>query len=210
MRIVHGASASPFVRKVRVALAEKGLDYELKPVFPFNVSPEYKKISPLGKIPCYQDGDFTLPDSSCIVAYLEKVSPQPALHPSDPKLYARALWYEEYADTRMVEIMGPVFFQRVIRKNLMKQEPDEELVKKSLARLPEICDYLEAEIGNSDFLVGNRFSIADIAVASPFVNLRHAGERVDEKRWPKLGAYLKRIHARPSFKALLSEEQLPA
>jgi len=43
MRIVHGASASPFVRKVRVALAEKGLDYELRPLLPFNVSAEYDK-----------------------------------------------------------------------------------------------------------------------------------------------------------------------
>jgi glutathione S-transferase len=60
---VYGANASPFVRKVRVFLAEKGLPYHLEPVFPFNPTPEYKKMSPLGKIPAYQEGDVTLSDS---------------------------------------------------------------------------------------------------------------------------------------------------
>ena len=55
MRKVHGVGASPFVRKVRVALAEKGLDYELEPVLPFGASAEFKKISPLGKIPVLQE-----------------------------------------------------------------------------------------------------------------------------------------------------------
>ncbi len=210
MPIVHGANLSPFVRKVRVALAEKGIAYELKPLVPFGVSDEFKKKSPLGKIPCYEDGDFVLPDSSCIAAYLEKAQPQPALYPSDPKLYGRALWYEEYADSRMVEIIGTIFFQRVVRPLVMKQDPDEALVKTAIGRLPEIFDYLEREIGGNDYLVGNRFGIADIATASPLVNLRHAREKIDAKRWPKLAAYAERIHARPSFKALLAEEQIPA
>ncbi|NIR35171.1 MAG: glutathione S-transferase family protein, partial [Actinobacteria bacterium] len=47
---LHGVNASPFVRKVRVALIEKGIDYELIPVMPMGVSEEFKKISPLGKI----------------------------------------------------------------------------------------------------------------------------------------------------------------
>jgi glutathione S-transferase len=58
--------------------------------------------SPLGKIPCFQDGDYTLPDSSCIIAYLERTNPRPALYPEDPKEYGRALFLEEYADSRLV------------------------------------------------------------------------------------------------------------
>ena len=71
--ILHGVNASPFVRKARIALAEKGVDYELVPVMPMGQTQEYMKMSPLGKIPCYQEGDFTLPDSSCIIAYLERI-----------------------------------------------------------------------------------------------------------------------------------------
>jgi glutathione S-transferase len=81
---ILGANLSPFVRKVRVYLAEKNIPYELEPVNPFTAGPEYCKISPLGKIPARQDGNVTLADSSVICAYLEKKHPQPTLFPADP------------------------------------------------------------------------------------------------------------------------------
>jgi glutathione S-transferase len=207
MPILHGAKLSPFVRKTRVALAEKGIEYTSNPIVPFGVSEEYRRKSPLGKIPCWEDGDFVLPDSSCIIAYLEKVQPKPALYPSDPKQYGRALWYEEYCDTKLVETTGVIFFQRFVRKNLFKQEPDEELVQKTLREAaPKVFDYLENELGDREVLVGSHFSVADIAATSPFVNFRHGGETVDAKRWPNLAAYVERIHARPSFKAVIESE----
>ena len=72
---------------------------------------------------------------------------------------------------------------------------------------PKVFDWLESQIGDREWLVGTRFGIADIAMASPFVNFGHAGESVDAKRWPRLAAYLQRVHARPSFKALIEEER---
>ncbi|MCZ6785172.1 MAG: glutathione S-transferase family protein [Proteobacteria bacterium] len=205
---IHGVNASPFVRKTRVVLAEKGIDYELIPVMPIGVSDEYKKISPLGKIPCYQDGDYVLPDSSCIIAYLERIHPNPAIYPADPKQFGRALWYEEYGDTKAIESIGPIFFQRVVRAKIMKEEPDESLVNKHLTELcPPVFDYLEGEVGDSDGIVGGRFSVADVALGSVFVNFQHAGEKVDATRWPKLAAYVEHVHARPSFKGIIEEEK---
>jgi len=206
--VIHGVNASPFVRKVRVALAEKNVPYTLNPQVPFGQPPEYMKISPLGKIPCLQDGDYTLPDSSCIIAYLERTNPKPALYPEDPKEYGRALFLEEYADSRLVETLAPVFFQRIVRKVFFKQESDETIVRNKLdVEAPKVFDWLESQIGDREWLVGTRFGIADIAVASPFVNFGHAGESVDRKRWPRLAAYLERVHARPSFKAPIEEER---
>jgi len=206
--LLHGVNASPFVRKVRVALAEKNIPYELKPQVPFGQPPDYMKISPLGKIPCLQDGDYTLPDSSCIIAYLERTNPKPALYPADPKEYGRAPFLQEYADSKLVETLGAVFFQRVVRKLIFKQESDETIVRNKIdVEAPKVFDWLESQIGDREWLVGTRFGIADIAMASPFVNYGHAGESVDGKRWPKLAAYLQRVHARPSFKALIEEER---
>ena len=166
------------------------------------------KISPLGKIPCLQDGDFPLPDSSCIIAYLERTHPKPALYPEDPKEFGRALFLEEYADSKLIETLGPVFFQRVVRKLIFKQESDETIVRNKIdAEVPQVFDWLESQIGDREWLVGTRFGIADIAMASPFVNFGHAGESVDAGRWPRLAAYLQRVHARPSFKALIEEER---
>jgi glutathione S-transferase len=205
---LHGANLSPFVRKTRVFLAEKNLRYELVPLIPFNPPAEFLKISPLGKIPVYQDGDFTLPDSSCICLYLERVQPTPPLYPQDARLYGRALFYEEYADTRLVETLGPVFFERVVKKLIMKQQPDEARCREQIdTKAPAVFDWLESQVGGKEAVVGGRFSIADIAIASPFVNFEHAGEKVDAKRWPGLAAYVERIHSRPSFKTLIEEEQ---
>lgn len=206
--IIHGVNASPFVRKVRVALSEKNIPYDLKPQMPFGPPPEYLKISPLGKIPCLQDGDYTLPDSSCIIAYLERTHPKPALYPEDPKEYGRALFLEEYGDSKLVETLGPVFFQRVVRRGIFKQESDETIVRNKIdVEAPKVFDWLEKQIGDREWLVGARFGIADIAMASPFVNFGHAGESVDAERWPRLAAYAERAHARPSFKSLIEEER---
>ncbi len=207
--LVYGISVSPYVRKVRVALAEKGVAYDLDPVVPLNVSAEYKKISPLGKVPAFRDGDRTLADSSVIIAYLEKTHPNPPLYPTDAYDYARALWFEEYADGGLVAVMGAkVFFQRVVGPRFLNQATDESIVQKALTEeLPPMFDYLESQLAASaGMLVGKQFTIGDISVGSQFVNFAYAGCGVDGTRWPKLAAYVAEVHGRPSFKALMAEE----
>jgi glutathione S-transferase len=191
-----------------VVLAEKGIKHEHDPIMPFGVSAEYKKISPLGKIPAIEDDGKPLSDSSVICAYLERKHPQPALYPSDPYDYARALWFEEYADSALVGVIGTkIFFKKIIGPTFMNQPADPAGVQKAIDEdLPPLFDYLESQLDGKDALVGGRFSIADVGVGSQFVNLRHAGVGVDAKRWPKLARYVAAVHARPSFKALIEEE----
>lgn len=208
MPIVYGVSPSPYVRKVRVAMIEKGIEYELEPVMPGNVPDSFKKISPLSKVPVYQDGEYVLPDSSVIIAYLERVQPEPSLYPQDAKEYGRALWLEEYADTKVVEVITPVFSQRFIQRVLFKQESDEAIVAQQLSlMIPPVFDYLEGELPGEGWVVGAAFSVADIALGSTLVHLRHSGEVVDPGRWPRLAAYANRVMARESFAALIAEEE---
>jgi len=205
---VLGGSVSPFVRKVRVVLAEKGLDYELEPINPFAAPEGFRDVSPLGKIPAFRDGDRTLADSSVICSYLEQTHPDPALYPADAYERARALWLEEYMDGGFVPIAGPkVFFALVLQPMMSGKEADESGARETVENVfPRYFDYLEGELGDAEYFVGGRFSIADISIASPFVNLRHAGVAPDRKRWPKLRAFLDRSFGRPSFKALIEEE----
>lgn len=204
MPTLHGVAGSPYVRKVIVALAEKGIEYEHVNVMPFGQSEEYFAISPLGKIPCYEDQGAAIPDSSVIIGYLEQVHPTPALYPADPIERAQALFFEEYADTKLVEVLLTVFRQRFINPNFFQQDSDEEIVKEALeVKIPPVLDYLEAQIADKAFLVGGHFSVADIAVASPFVNFAIAKEKVDASRWPQLADYVERIHARPAYKTAI-------
>ena len=210
--IVYGANVSPFVRKVRVVLAEKGAEYKLEQVSPFAPPPDFLAISPLKRIPVLRDTDLpepnTLPDSSAIADYLEHKFPKPALYPSDPFQRARAIFFEEYADTVLAQAVGPgVFFERIVKK-MLRKPPDETLVAATLKdKIPPLFDYLEKEIGGNKFFVADMFSIADIPVGTMFVNFERAGETVDAARWPNLARYVAAIHARPSFKALIDEER---
>jgi glutathione S-transferase len=210
MPTVYGVNASPFVRKVRVVLAEKNVPYELVPVFPAAAEPDFRKMSPLGKIPAYKDdGERTLCDSSVICAYVERTHPAPPLYPQDPYAYARALWFEEYGDSALVSVLGPkIFFEKIVAPGFFKRPTNQEMVDKAVAEeVPPLCDYLEGQLGSGEFLVGDKLSIADVGIASPFVNFQHAGYDVDARKWPKLAAYLKRIIGRPSFQACLPEER---
>ena len=209
--IVYGGSLSPFVRKVLIVCTEKGIDATNENINPFAPPPEFLAISPLSRIPVLRDTDVpepnTIPDSSAICDYLENKFPNPPLYPKDAFQRARALWYEEYADSLVAATIGPgLFFERVVKK-MMKQEPNEELCKKTLhEKLPPILGHLEKELGDREYFVGDNFSIADISVGTMFVNLELAGETVDEAHWPKLAAYVKRIHARPSFQKNTAKE----
>ena len=205
--IVYGVGLSPFVRKVRVALVEKGIDYTLEPVMPGMGPDGYLEKSPLGKVPCYEEGAFVLPDSSVILAYLERKQPTPSLYPSDPQPFARALWYEEYGDTKLMEVCAAPFFQRIVRP-MMGEQTDEAAVKRTLEEdAPAVFGYLERELEGREYLAGGQFSVADIATASPFANMQHGGETIDRAKYPKLADYVANIHARPSFKALIEEEK---
>ena len=203
-----GASASPFVRKVRVALAEKGIAYEHDPMVPFGTPPEYLKISPLGKIPALLDDGKPLSDSSIIVAYLERKHPEPALYPKDPYEFARALWFEEYGDSALVtNVTAPIVFQRIIAPRFFNRPTDEAVVQNAIdVEAPKCLDYLETQVDGKEFLAGGAFSIADIGVATQFVNARFANYTVDAKRWPKTASYLEKILARPSFHGIVKEE----
>jgi glutathione S-transferase len=112
--IVHGSSLSPFVRKVMVFAAEKGLALENKAAPPGPKTPEFLAISPFGKIPAFEDGDYQLCDSSAIVHYLEAKHPEHRLIPTDPRALGRAIWFDEYADTIMFSAAAPIFFNRVV------------------------------------------------------------------------------------------------
>ena len=67
-------------------------------------------------------------------------------------------------------------------------------------------DYLQKELGDNLYMVGNTFGIADIAIATQFANLKLGGEVIPATGWPKLSAYIERLHNRESIKPLLEKE----
>lgn len=201
--IVHGGLGSPFVRKVCVLLREKGLAHEQRDLIPVPKTRELYAKHPLGKIPILEldDGTF-VPDSSVIALYLERVHPRPAMYPEDPKQYAHALFLEEYADTRLMEVAGGLLIERFVKPTFLGQPTDEARVAAILEReLPASCDWLETQVHPERDTLLPSFGIADAAIGAHLGVLSGVGERIDPERWPRLARYLDAIWSRPSFRA---------
>ncbi len=205
--ILYGAPVSPFVRKVLVYAAERELSLSLVPVGIGDPNPDFVACSPFKKMPAFQDGDFRISDSTAILTYLEAKFPDSALLPAEPEHRARAIWYEEFADTMIVAAGGKIFFNRIVSPMFLGKEGDETLAKQGEADLVPLYAYLESVIPDSGWLVADRLTLADIAVASPFVNLAHCDLHPDAAAYPKLAAYIARILARPSFATWIGRER---
>ncbi len=205
--IVYGASLSPFVRKVLAYGAEKGLELEHKPVGIGSDDPGFLAASPFRKMPGFSDGDFAISDSSAIIHYLEAKYPEPALIPADPEARARTIWFDEFADTILCACGAKMFFNRIVAPRFLGREGDLETADKAeKEELPPILDYLERAIPESGWLVGDGITLADIAVATAFANLRHLGMAVDADRYPRVAEFAGRMLARPSFAGWVERE----
>ena len=206
--LLHGVSLSPFVRKVRVVLDMKGIEYSLVNVMPGAMEPEFLAKSPLSKIPVWEEDGWTLPVSSAICAYLERCVPTPTFYPEEPRAFATSLFWEEYADTRLVESGTPIFFQRVVRQRVFKEAPDDELVRRYEEELlPPVLDQLEALFIERDRADASELTIGNIAVWSPFVNLEHSGFELDAGRWPGLSTFLQTLGEHRALRDLVDEER---
>jgi glutathione S-transferase len=205
---LYGIGMSPFVRKVCVVLREKGLAYEHIPVRPIEIPEDLLPHSPLRKIPFACIDGRWLADSSVICAYLEKLHADPALYPPDAYDCARAMWFEEFIDGGATpKLGGTIFFERIVAPQFLNRPPNEERVAKALAEdVPRIYGYLDGEIGSKQYLVADRYTIADITVASFFVNMAAADVPADPQRWPNLSRYLQQQHRRPVMASLIAQE----
>ncbi len=205
--IVYGSSMSPFVRKVLAFCAEKGIAVDSRPTGMNDPDPDFRAASPFAKMPALSDGDFSLADSSAIVHYLEARDPEPNLIPVEARARGRTVWFDEYADTLLGGCMVKMFFNRLVAPRFLKREGDEAVAAAAERdELPPLLAYLEGQIPGSGYLVEDRLTLADLAVASPFANFAHIGVAIDPAAYPKTAAYVAAILARPSFAPLIERE----
>jgi glutathione S-transferase len=177
---VIGSFVSPYVRKVLACMHLKGLSYEIDPITPFFGNDEFRRLSPLSRIPVLIDGDFGTSDSSVICA-----------------------------DTRLGDLfIWGLFYQRVVRPLVWGEPGDEQRIAKTLNEdAPAALDYLEGELPESGWLFRD-FGLADIAIASFFRNAAYAGFEPDADRWPRVAAFVQRALAHDAFASTLPFEDI--
>ncbi|PSW23231.1 glutathione S-transferase family protein [Photobacterium swingsii] len=204
--ILHGASISPFVRKIMLALAYKGISYQLEPLNPFLEKELAHKRHPMGKVPVLEHDGQSIMDSTVIAHYLDDLYPIPPLYSGDAKVRAKIRWLEEYADTRLTSLVsGVLFYQKIMRGKMLNKDIDEEAIEQCIQHhLPLALQYLEEQIPKDGF-IGEHFSMAEISVWSILRNGWMAGLRV-ESDYPKLHTYLMAIEQEPIVANMISEE----
>ncbi|TMO99698.1 glutathione S-transferase family protein [Pseudoalteromonas sp. S3260] len=207
--ILYGVPLSPYVRKVRVCLAHKQLDYKLEIVSPFNQPDWFLELNPLGRIPALKDDELSLADSSVICQYLDEKYPNSASLLGDTiEQRAAVRWLEKYADYELAPSATFTVFQQRIIAPTMQKPTDEALVQSALnEKLPPLFDYLEDYLGDNEFFVGESLTLADIAVSCQLMNMDHGGEQLDESRWPNLAALHSRVKQGTAMHTMLEGEQ---
>lgn len=203
---VFGFPLSPFVRKVHVIAAEKGIAIEMVLGKPGEPSPDFLAASPFRKIPALQDGDFLLCDSTAIVTYFDAVQPEPPLTPGDAKQRAKAIWFEEFADTILITSGGKVLFNRFVGPKLMGLPGDEAMAEQGLKELGPLRDYLESQAPEDGWLAGADFSIGDVAVACMFKSMGYIAMEPEAATHPRTAAWYDRVRARPSWQQVAAVE----
>ena len=202
MKII-GSFVSPYVRKVLVCMELKGIDYEVDPITPFFGNDEFRRLSPLCRIPVLIDGDLVLTDSTVIAEYLDEAFPDPPLMPKKPKERARARWLEEFADTRLGDVfIWGLFYPKMVHPRVWGEPGDQKRIDKSLTNeIPTALDYLEGELPDAGFLFG-QMGLADISIASFFRNASYAGFIPDPARWPRTSRLVDAVLAHPAFERI--------
>ncbi|HVF37979.1 MAG TPA: glutathione S-transferase family protein [Sphingomicrobium sp.] len=208
MKII-GSYVSPYVRKVLACLELKGIDYEVDPITPFFGNDEFRRLSPLRRIPVLVDDSLVLTDSTVIAEYLDEAYPNPPLLPKDPKERARARWLEEYADSRLGDVfIWGLFYPKKVHPMVWGEPGDEPRIAKSLNEdIPAALDYLETELPADGYLFG-AFGLADIAIASFFRNAEYVGFAPDPARWPRTARFVAEVLSHPVLAKLHQWEMI--
>src|SRR5689334_23110351 len=195
MKLYH-APQSTNSRKVRIALIEKGLEFERVPIDlgkKEQKTPEYLKIHPFGQVPALDDEGFIVYDSTVINEYLEDEYPYPPLMPKDSDGRARARLMEDFRDN----YFNPAFVRVFREARKPEGERDAQAIEAAKAEIGKCFDRIERELHGKEYLAGE-FSLADIAFMANLDWLEKYGIQVDPKNKNTL-AWIARLKARPSY-----------
>lgn len=220
---------SPCAQKVRLALAEKSLAWEPRPVNlaqKENLRPEYLKLNPKGVVPTLVHDGAVVIESSVICEYLEDAFPDTCLRPVRALDTARMRLWMKHVDEKLHPACGALQWTLLMRPALLEKTPAE--AEALIARVPEkarrerqfrlyrqgldapdVADGIrvydqtlmdmEAALRESEWLAGEQYSLADVAVLPYFQTLMQFGWQALYAQRPRVGDWLARGLARPSY-----------
>jgi glutathione S-transferase len=199
------ATPSPYARKVRIALAEKGIPFELVTEVPWNSDTTVPQYNPLEKLPVLllEDGGAVY-ESAYILEWLERKFPEPALMPAETDAYLEARRYMVLADGVCDAFL--IYFFETLRAEAHRSAP---WMARQLRKIEGGVAALAREIGDRDYAVGGRLTLADISIVAPLGWFEVRFPAFDWRgKYPNLARYYGRLGERPSFRATVPSPQI--
>lgn len=206
MPILHHLPLSPFCRKVRVALGEKGLPIDLREVRVWERDPEFLALNPAGKVPTLElDDGAVVADSYAILEFIEEVAPTPPLigATAGERAETRRLvgWFD---DKFFHEVTCHLYGEKILKRLAGGGSPNSEALRAGRANLGHHLDYIAWLCDRRTWLAGDHFSLADIAAGAHLSVLDFLGD-ISWNRYDGAKLWYQRIKSRPSFRPLLAD-----
>jgi glutathione S-transferase len=191
-----GSLTSPYVRKARVVLTEKKIEYDFELDSPWNADSGVPNLNPLGKIPVLVlDDETVLFDSRVIVEYLDNVTPNNKLMPAPNRERILVKRWEALADG-ICDAAATAFLEA---KRPAKQQ-DKTWIERQRSKIAASLEFMAEELGDNAHCMGTHFSLADAAVGSAlgYLVFRFADINWQEAH-PNLAKLYDKLMQRPSF-----------
>lgn len=196
---LHGADYSVYVRIARMALEEKGVDYELVPLDIFateGIPAWYLELHPFGRIPAFEHDGFRLFETGAIARYVDEAFDGPALQPADARGRARMGQI-----TGMLDAYGyRAMVWDVAVERLEKTQPDEALIAGGLRQAETVLKVLTSLKAKGPWLLGDQLTLADLHAAPIIAYFLKVAEGRDLlARFAEIEDWFARVTARQSF-----------
>ncbi len=206
MRTLFHLWLHPFSRKVRIVLAEKNLDFELKIEKIWERRTDFLALNPAGDVPVLvEENGTTLSNSQVICEYLEEVYPENNLLGLDPVGRAETRRLISWFDVKFnKEVTANLVGEKLMKQYLQMGEPHAPSIRAGHANIHYHMDYIGFLTEKRAWLAGDHFSIADIAAASHLSTIDYIGD-VPWEEHEAAQAWYEKVKARDSFQPLLND-----
>lgn len=194
---------SPYAQKVKLALIEKGIPFEVAmPDLLSGGDAAFKAANPRLEVPAIVDGDSAVYDSTIILEYLEDKWPTPALLPPTPLERARARTLEEICDTQYEAVNWGLFEVRIFGR--AKGATADALIARAGEQIAGLNAHLDRALGGAEYFNGPSFGWADLSVV-PHVNAAASVNGFAPAAGSALARWLDRVRERPSVQRVVAE-----
>ncbi|WP_028357406.1 glutathione S-transferase N-terminal domain-containing protein [Brackiella oedipodis] len=200
MMVLYSGTTCPFSQRCRFVLYEKGMDFEVRDIDLFNKPDDITVMNPYGTVPILVERELILYESNIINEYIDERFPHPQLMPGDPVMRARArLFLHNFEKELFVHVL--TLEDRTLSDNEEKLDHARKAIRDQLAMLAPIMSQYK-------YLLGDEFSMLDVALAPLLWRLEHYGISLPKNAAP-LQKYAERIFSRPAYiEALTPSEKV--